>query len=224
MSHEDNSLEMLRKAIPKGITDNETQRALIAAAQAGDTKARDKLLMGSIGLVVQIVTRYRDAAHEIGLEMADLVTAGLYGLPGPRRTGMIRAIEKFDLGRGLRLSTYARYWIIDAAQQLLRRSTPVRGELHGRRRVQCDPLPDVTAEADTHDPGEGLDTARAAAAAKGAVKKLEPLQQKVIGLAYGPRCLSTNEIAVALKLPRAAVREIEAAALERLRELMSTAA
>lgn len=224
MSHADTSIEtLLRDAMPHAITDHATQCELVRQLQAGDARARDRLLLGSVGLVVRLVGRYRDAALSLGLEMADLVTAGLYGLPGARRTGMLRAVEKFDPGRGLRLSTYARYWIIDAAQQLLRRSSVVRSELRGQHYVGRGEMTDP--EADTIDPEIALDMARDAASARAAMVLLTDQQRQVIDLAYGRHGLTVNEIAKRLKLTRARVRQLEADALLRLRcELQRSAA
>ena len=92
----------------------------VRQSNAGNTAVRDRLLLSNIGLVVKLATPYLQSGALLGLEASDLVMAGLYGLPGgKRRTGMIRAIEKFDPSRGWKLITYARYWILDAIQQTL---------------------------------------------------------------------------------------------------------
>jgi RNA polymerase sigma factor (sigma-70 family) len=62
-------------------------------------KAREKLIISNGRLVISIASRY--TGH--GLTLAEVAQEGVLGL--------IRAIDKFDPLRGVRLSTYASYWI-----------------------------------------------------------------------------------------------------------------
>lgn len=62
-------------------------------------KARRKLIEANGRLVISIANRY--TGH--GLSLAELSQEGVLGL--------IRAIDKFDTSKGVRLSTYASYWI-----------------------------------------------------------------------------------------------------------------
>lgn len=62
-------------------------------------KARDILIVSNGRLVISIANRY--TGH--GLTLAEVSQEGVLGL--------IRAIDKFDADRGVRLSTYASYWI-----------------------------------------------------------------------------------------------------------------
>ena len=61
--------------------------------------ARRKLIEANGRLVISIANRY--TGH--GLSLAELSQEGVLGL--------IRAIDKFDVTKGVRLSTYASYWI-----------------------------------------------------------------------------------------------------------------
>jgi len=63
------------------------------------SKAREKLIIANGRLVISIASRY--TGH--GLTLAEVSQEGVLGL--------IRAIDKFDADRGVRLSTYASYWI-----------------------------------------------------------------------------------------------------------------
>jgi RNA polymerase sigma factor (sigma-70 family) len=67
-------------------------------ADEGDA-ARRKLIQANGRLVISIANRY--TGH--GLSLAELSQEGVLGL--------IRAIDKFDISKGVRLSTYASYWI-----------------------------------------------------------------------------------------------------------------
>lgn len=83
---------------------------LIARAQAGDIAARNTLLASNEGLIGLVTTRmrYPRTFHE------DLMQEGVFGL--------MRAIDKFDIRRGLKFSTYAVFWIRAKLQRCLDRS------------------------------------------------------------------------------------------------------
>jgi len=76
----------------------EEQAALEDLVQKG-RKAREMLIIANGRLVISIANRY--TGH--GLTLAEVSQEGVLGL--------IRAIDKFDHTRGVRLSTYASYWI-----------------------------------------------------------------------------------------------------------------
>lgn len=76
---------------------------LIKLAQAGDRRAFDVLIRANIRFVVLFVgTRYQGKATSI-VTHDDLVCAGLQGLH--------TAIERFDVSKGLKLISYAVWWI-----------------------------------------------------------------------------------------------------------------
>ena len=79
----------------------DTERELIALAQAGDLAARDRLVMSQYRLVWKYACKFKRLSR--WLEVEDLVQVGTIGL--------MRAIRKFDRGRNCRLSTYATPWI-----------------------------------------------------------------------------------------------------------------
>lgn len=87
--------DVARYAIPT----REEEQALARRVQAGDREARNTLAERNLRLVVSIAKHYIG----LGLPIVDLIQAG--------NEGLITAIEKFDLSRGLRLSTYATWWI-----------------------------------------------------------------------------------------------------------------
>lgn len=80
------------------------ERALLVRARAGDQAAREKLVSHNERLIWREVRRYLQWAGT--LERDDLFLEGV--------TGLLRAIDLFDLDRGTRLSTYATQWIRQA--------------------------------------------------------------------------------------------------------------
>jgi len=85
--------------------DHEQQVELAKRVAAGDEEARKQMVAANLRLVVHWARRYQDR----GVDMADLVQEGTFGL--------LRAVEKFDWERGFRFSTYATWWIRQALQR-----------------------------------------------------------------------------------------------------------
>ena len=67
--------------------------------ERGDSAAAQQLMTSHLRLVAKVAMGYR----WYGLPIEDLISEGSIGL--------IRAVNRFDPGRGVRLSTYARWWI-----------------------------------------------------------------------------------------------------------------
>ena len=87
---------------------------LLKKAQAGDTKARDKLINGNLRLVLSVVQRFANR----GEGMDDLFQVGVIGL--------IKAIDNFNTELNVRFSTYAVPMIIGEIRRFLRDNNPIR--------------------------------------------------------------------------------------------------
>jgi len=79
--------------------DRETEAALARRAAKGDDAARDRLVRSCLPRVISIAKRYRAWRTDFD----DLLGYGTVGL--------LKGVDRFDPERGVRLATYASFWI-----------------------------------------------------------------------------------------------------------------
>jgi DNA-directed RNA polymerase sigma subunit (sigma70/sigma32) len=77
---------------------------LVLRAQAGDIAAREQLIDRLLPLVSSLARRFRTE----GLDQTDLIQDGVVGL--------LRALERYDPGRGVPFTAYATWWIRHSLQ------------------------------------------------------------------------------------------------------------
>ena len=81
-------------SFPQPLSEKEEKKYLVEMKQ-GDKRARSKLIEHNLRLVAHIVKKYYSSTND----QDDLVSIGTIGL--------IKAIDSFDLSKGIRLSSYA---------------------------------------------------------------------------------------------------------------------
>jgi len=152
----------LREIASVPLLTKEREAELAARARAGDDEAKRQLIEANLRLVVSIA---KPLARRSGIDIRDLVQEGYFGL--------LRAIEKYDPGRGGRFSTYATWWIrqcisraIPESLRIVRIPIYIWERLHRLRRVR---------EQLEQTLGRDPDTAELAAAAGYSVKDIELL-------------------------------------------------
>ncbi|NUM35513.1 MAG: sigma-70 family RNA polymerase sigma factor [Candidatus Brocadiae bacterium] len=100
MKKEEISLEIYLKEIQKyALLSPQKERQLLMLCKRGDKKSREEIIQCNLRLVVNIAKRY----SKCGVALSDLIAEG--------NIGLIDAIEKFDLSKQCRFSTYATWWI-----------------------------------------------------------------------------------------------------------------
>lgn len=72
---------------------------LISKAQSGDDSAKEKVVQSNLRFVVTIAKQFQNR----GIPLMDLISTG--------NIGLIKAIDKFDVNRGVAFLSYAVWWI-----------------------------------------------------------------------------------------------------------------
>ena len=85
----------------------------------GDKKAREQMITANLRLVVKIAREYAG----LGLPLLDLINEG--------NIGLMKGVQRFDPGKGAKLSSYASWWIKQAIRRALsNQSKTIRLPVH----------------------------------------------------------------------------------------------
>jgi RNA polymerase primary sigma factor len=97
----------------------EEEIALARKIQRGDKRAREQMITANLRLVVKIAREYEG----LGLPLLDLINEG--------NIGLMKGVERFKLGKGAKLSSYASWWIKQAIRRALsNQSKTIRLPVH----------------------------------------------------------------------------------------------
>jgi RNA polymerase primary sigma factor len=92
---------------------------LAAKIKKGDAEARERMINSNLRLVVTIAHDYAN----LGLPLLDLISEG--------NIGLTKAVERFEPGKGAKLSTYAMWWIKQSIKRALaNQSKTIRLPVH----------------------------------------------------------------------------------------------
>jgi RNA polymerase primary sigma factor len=75
------------------------EEACARKASKGDRREKERLIVSNLRFVVSIAVKYQN----LGLPLMDLINEG--------NMGLLRAVEKFDVTKGFKFISYARWWI-----------------------------------------------------------------------------------------------------------------
>jgi RNA polymerase primary sigma factor len=97
----------------------ESEKEVARKVENGDKAARNTMIESNLRLVVKIAKRYINR----GLPFLDLIEEG--------NLGLIKAVERFNLAKECRFSTYATWWIRQSIERsLINQSRTVRLPVH----------------------------------------------------------------------------------------------
>jgi RNA polymerase sigma-32 factor len=135
------------------LTVEEEQRLARRYREEGDTRAGHQLITSNLRFVVKVAYEYRS----YGLRLADLIQEG--------NIGLMRAVQKFDPTKDIRLISYAVWWIRAYIQNYILRSWSLvkLGTTQAQRKLFFS-LARTRREIDRLTPGEAGATAVEAAA------------------------------------------------------------
>lgn len=105
-----------KEALPKPLSEAEESAVLLRYSE-GDKSVKNALIERNLRLVVYIARRYENS----GVDLEDLVSIGTIGL--------IKAVDSFDVGKKIKLATYASRCIENEILMHLRRVVKTKGDV-----------------------------------------------------------------------------------------------
>lgn len=103
----ENNLQIYFSEIPDSLLSAEEERRLAKKIEEGDAEAFKEMVEHNLRLVVSIANRYKGR----GVDVDDLIQEG--------NIGLMRAIQRFDWRKEVKLSTYATWWIRQAVTRAI---------------------------------------------------------------------------------------------------------
>lgn len=204
------------QGFPKPLTLEEEQ-AEFEKMKKGDKKAREKLISHNLRLVAHIVKKYTNS-----LEADDLLSVGTIGL--------IKAIDTFDYGKKVQLSTYAARCINNEILMLIRANKKHKNVVSINSLTSNNDddkdleLKDVLSSDDEEIFVQVENNMTMQRVRNIIENKLTAREQKVIKLRYGidyPKALTQKEVSQELGISRSYISRIENKTLEIIREEFS---
>ncbi len=121
----DDSVKMYLQEIHKPILTKEQEKSLALRIRNGDEKAKELFIERNLRLVIKVARKYTGN----GISFLDLIQEG--------NLGLIKAVDKFDVTKGYKFSTYATCWIRQSIQRSLgNKSRNIRLPVHLYEKVK----------------------------------------------------------------------------------------
>ena len=200
------------QGFPKPLT-LEEEKALYEKMKNGDVDSREKLISHNLRLVAHIVKKYTNS-----LEADDLLSVGTIGL--------IKAIDSFDYGKNVQLSTYAARCINNEILMLIRANKKHKNVVSlnsitiGSDDDKDLELQDVLS-SDDDEVFSQAETTLTMQKIQGIIAHfLDKREKQVISMRYGIDCdraYTQKEIADKLGISRSYISRIENKALQIIR-------
>ena len=187
-------------SFPKPLSAKEEKEYLEKLNQ-GDQNARNTLIEHNLRLVAHIIKKY----YANSSDQDDLISIGTIGL--------IKAVDSFDTGKGIRLSSYAARCIENEILMFFRTTKKTAQDVS------------MNEPIDTDRDGNALTLMDTMASEDNMVENIAPREQSIICLRYGlvpgSKPLAQREVASALGISRSYVSRIEKKALSTLNKRFS---
>lgn len=116
----DDSVSLYLKEMSRyPLLSSEEEKALFLKLENGDTSIKDKIINSNLRLVISIAKKYVNR----GIPFLDLIQEG--------NIGLMTALDKFDVSKGYKFSTYATWWIMQAiTRSIANDSRTIRIPMH----------------------------------------------------------------------------------------------
>ena len=202
-------------SFPKPLSREEEERC-ISRWEEGDVDARNLLVEHNLRLVAHIIKKYYTQAEEAD----DLISIGTIGL--------IKGINTYQRGKGVRLTTYASRCIENEILMYFRSRKKATGDVSLSDAIETDGDSGTLSLLDVVSQEEDLDEQLCESDLRARLREeihrsLDKREEKIISLRYGlngAEPLTQRETACLCGISRSYVSRIEKHALEKLRRAL----
>ena len=201
------------QVFPQPLSTQEEEQ-LLQGMREGDLSCRNRLIEHNLRLVAHVVKKYNNTIYETD----DLISIGTIGL--------IKAVDTFNQGKGIRLATYASRCIENELLMLMRSSKKQSREVSLYDPIGADKegntiqLLDVCVAEEVDVIGKMEEQQNLSKLREYIDKVLTKREKEIIILRYGllgGREVTQREIADKLNISRSYVSRIEKKALKKLK-------
>jgi len=120
-----NGLDEYISKLPKELLTKGQEEELFEKIKNGDIEAKNEVITKNLRLVISEAKKYVGS----GMDFLDLIQEG--------NIGLIKAIEKFDIAKGYRFSTYATWWIKQAiTRSIQEKRRTIKISTHQENRIK----------------------------------------------------------------------------------------